>query len=194
VARPTAARSRIPLLAFLWLLCATASGAAAATVEVGAVSFALHFGLDRGWAFLFALVLCIGSVTGGVWVSVRNTMATPRRVIAYLAATAGGVALILLGGHLGTTLAGAALIGLVLPLLATFYSLALDALAPAGRRAELFALLRTASSLSVIVISGLLALLGLRAALAYSGVLLLLALTLTAAHVRRVTVPSGRVC
>src|SRR5690606_6825458 len=176
------ARRRIPPTALLWLFCAVASGGAVAAVEVGAVSFALAFGLEPKWAFLFALVLCAGSVAGGVWVSVRNRMPGPWKVVAFLAATAAGSGLVLSGGHIASTLAGAAAIGLFLPLLGTFYSLALDGLAPPGRRAEVFALLRTATTLGVIAASGLLALLGLQAALAGSLALLLIALSLAAAH------------
>ncbi|NKZ00547.1 MFS transporter [Nocardiopsis alborubida] len=175
-------RTPVPRAVLLWLFCATASAGAVAAVEVGAVSFALSFGLEAGWAFLFALVLCAGSVAGGVWVSVRNRTPAPWQVNAYLAATTAGSGLILVGGHLSLTLTGAAVIGLFLPMLGTFYSLVLDGLAPPDRRAEMFALLRTASSLGIITVSGLLALLGLRAALVGSFALLLIASCLAAAH------------
>lgn len=181
-ANQTDSPTRIARQALLWLFCATASGTAAATVEVGAVSLALTYGLDPGGAFVFALVLCIGSVTGGIWVSLRNRIPTLSRVIAFLTATTIGSGLILMGRHMAITLTGAAIIGLFLPMLSTFYSLALDELAPPERRAEVFAFLRTASSLSVIAVSGLLALLGLHAALIGSLALLLTALTLTTTH------------
>ncbi|WP_423463694.1 MFS transporter [Promicromonospora sp. MS192] len=182
VDEPARARRRIPRQAYVWLLCAAAGGGVVASVEVGAVSFALAFGLGPAWSFLFALVLCVGSVTGGVVVSVRNRMPRPWSVVTYLAATTAASALVLLGGHLATALAGAAVIGFFLPVLGTFYSLALDRLAPPDRRVELFALLRTATSLGVIVASGLLALLGLRATLAGTLVLLVCALGVTVAH------------
>lgn len=175
-------RTPVPRAVYLWLFCATASAGAVAAVEVGAVSFALSFGLEPGWAFLFALVLCAGSVAGGVWVSVRNRTPAPWQVVAFLTATTAGSGLVLVGGHLSLTLTGAAVIGLFLPMLGTFYSLALDGLAPPDRRAEMFALLRTASSLGIIAVSGLLALLGLRAALVGSFALLLVASCLAAAH------------
>lgn len=180
-----AARGRIPRTALVWLLCAAAGGAVVAAVEVGAVSFALSFGLGARWAFLFALVLCVGSVAGGVWVSIRNRMSTPRGVVIHLAATTAGSGLVLFGGHIALTLAGAAVIGFFLPVLGTFYSLALDKLAPPDRRTELFALLRTATSLGVILASGLLALLGLRIALAGAFALLVLALCVTVAQTLR---------
>lgn len=178
-------RARIPRTALVWLLCAAAGGASVAAVEVGAVSFALTFGLGEQWAFLFALVLCIGSVAGGVWVSIRNRVSTHRNVVIHLTATTVGSALVLFGGHLVVTLAGAAVIGFFLPVLGTFYSLALDRLAPPERRTELFALLRTATSLGVLLAAGLLAVLGLEAAVGGAFGLLVVALGVTVAHTLR---------
>lgn len=177
--RPTH-RERVPLTAYLWLLCSVANGASVAAIEVGAVSFALSFGLSPAWAFLFALTLCIGSVIGGVWVSVRNRMPGPWKVVAFLTATTLAFGSILFEGHLFLTLFAACVVGFFLPVTTTFYSLALDRLAPPDRRAELFALLRTSNSLGVLVTSGLLALLGLDAAL-IGGLGLLAASTLLAA-------------
>lgn len=182
VSATTRARRRVPRAVFLWLFCAIASGGAVAAVEVGAVSFALAFGLEPSWAFLFALALCVGSVLGGVWVSVRNRMPSLGKVITFLAATTTGSGLVLVEGHIALTLAGASVIGLFLPMLGTFYSLALDELATPERRAEMFAFLRTASSLGIIAVSGLLALLGLQAALIGSFALLLIAFSLATAH------------
>ncbi|GAA1595710.1 MFS transporter [Actinoplanes couchii] len=180
VAPPVSPRQPIPREAFLWLFCAAACSSAVAAVEVGAVSFALAFGLAPGLAFVFALVLCAGSVTGGVWISVRNRVLQPRTVVIMLAVAIGCSVLILTGGHLATTLAGAAVLGFLLPQFGTFYSLSLDRLAPANRRAEIFALQRTAGSLGVITISGLLALTGLHTALAVSLALLGVAFLLAA--------------
>jgi hypothetical protein len=179
--RSAQAHQPIPAQVLLWLLCAAAGSGVVAAVEVGAVSLALAFGLQVGWAFIFALVLCMGSVTGGIWVSVRNRMPETWKVVAFLATTTAASGLILAGGHIVTTLAGAAVIGFFLPILGAFYSLALDQLAPPHRRAEVFALLRTATSLGVITVSGLLALLGLQATLIGSFALLLVAF-LSALH------------
>lgn len=174
-------RQRLSPTVLLWLFCAMASGGAVATVEVGAVSFAVAFGLAPGWAFLFAIALCGGSVAGGIWVSVRNRRPPTGTVAAFLAATTAGSWLLVLGGHLVLTLGGAVVIGFFLPALGTFYSLALDDLAPPHRRAEMFAMLRTATSLGVIVVSGLLAVLGLRATIVGTFVLLATALVLVTA-------------
>ncbi|GAA2677370.1 MULTISPECIES: MFS transporter [Actinosynnema] len=170
----------LPREALVWLCCAAAGSGAVAAVEVGAVSFALAFGLGPGWAFLFASVLCAGSILGGIRVSVRNRVPGVRTVALYLAASTAGACATLAGGHLVVTLAGAAVLGFFLPLLGTFYSLALDALAPPHRKAEVFALQRVANAVGVISVSGLLALLGLRAALIGGATMLLAATCLVA--------------
>lgn len=188
-ARPRRPRESIGRGVALWLCCAGASGAVVAAIEVGAVSFALAFGLDAGWAFVFALMLCAGSVSGGIWVSVRNRVPGLPTVAVFLAVTTAAAGLILAGGHLVTTLAGAAVIGFLLPVLGTYYSLVVDRLAPPHRRAELFALLRTANNLGVIAVSGLLALLGLRAALTGSVVLLVVSTVLVTVHAARARGP-----
>ncbi|MEH0108508.1 MFS transporter [Tersicoccus sp. MR15.9] len=183
--RPRTPRQPFPPGVLLWLLCAGASGAVVAAIEVGAVSFALSFGLGPGWAFLFALVLCVGSVSGGVWVSIRNRVPGLGKVAVFLAATTAAAGLVLVGGNLATTLVGAAVIGFLLPVLGTFYSLVVDRLSPPHRRAELFAVLRTANNLGVIAVSGLLAVLGLTAALVGSFALLVLSTVLVTAHAVR---------
>ncbi|ACU37810.1 MFS transporter [Actinosynnema mirum] len=176
----TPAGGGLPREALVWLCCAAAGSGAVAAVEVGAVSFALAFDLGPGWAFLFASVLCAGSVLGGIRVSVRNRVPSTAAVAGYLAASTAGACATLAGGHLVVTLAGAAVLGFFLPLLGTFYSLALDALAPPHRKAEVFALQRVAGAVGVISVSGLLALLGLRAALIGGATLLLAATCLVA--------------
>ncbi|HWS38163.1 MAG TPA: MFS transporter [Actinoplanes sp.] len=177
-------RRAIPREAYLWLFCSLACAGSVAAVEVGAVSFALSFGMTPGLAFVFALVLCAGSVSGGIGVSVRNRMPANRTIVVLLAVATAAATLILAGGHLATTLAGAAVLGFLLPQFGTFYSLSLDRLAPPGRRAEVFALQRTAGSLGVITISALLATAGLRAALIGGVALLGAALLLAARHTR----------
>lgn len=178
--RQRRSHTRLPWAVFLWLICSIATGASVAAVEVGAVAFALSFDLAPAWAFVFALALCVGSVLGGVWVSVRNRTPPVWKVVMFLAASSLGLGLALLDAHLSVTLAGAFVVGIFLPMLGTFYSLALDGLAPADRRAELFAHLRTANALGVMGVSGLLALFGLHAALVSGLGLLVLATALVA--------------
>ncbi|SEE84546.1 MFS transporter [Ruania alba] len=164
----------------LWLLCATAGSAAVAGIEVGAVSLAIRFGLTPAAGFLFATTLCLASVAGGIWVSARNRTSPAVTVVVQLLVTTVGTLLIAVGPALWTTLLGAVLVGALLAPLGTHYSLTLDRLAPEPRRAEVFALLRTAQSLGIIAVSGLLTLTSLPVALAGSSVLMAVA-TLAAA-------------
>ncbi|MDN5807346.1 MFS transporter [Brevibacterium sp.] len=202
-ARPTPAatrragrRSPVPGTVWIWLFASGATGAAIAGIEVGAVSFALSFGLNPAWAFLFALALCIGSVLGGIWVSIRNRMPGRWKVTTFFAITTAAFTLLLIDGPIAVTLAGALVVGWFLPMLDTFYLLALDALAPEDRRAEMFALLRTTNALGIMATSGLLALFGLTTALFGALGLLVIATALAAVYStrgrrRRQTVPLG---
>lgn len=149
----------------LWLLCAAAGGATVAGIEIGAVALALNFGYQPAVAVLFTVPLCIASVAGGLWVSVRNRRAPRGVVVAQLVVMSAGAALAASGLSVATTLAGAILIGLVLAPLATHYSLILDSLAPPHRRPEVFALLRTANACGVILASALLTAVSLSTAL-----------------------------
>lgn len=158
------------------------------------MSFALSFGLNPAWAFLFALALCIGSVLGGIWVSIRNRMPGRWKVTTFFAITTAAFTLLLIDGPIAVTLAGALVVGWFLPMLDTFYLLALDALAPEDRRAEMFALLRTTNALGIMATSGLLALFGLTTALFGALGLLVIATALAAVYStrgrrRRQTVP-----
>ncbi|GAA1854213.1 MFS transporter [Brevibacterium marinum] len=186
---PAALRSRrrapVPGAVWIWLFASGATGASIAGIEVGAVSFALSFGLSPAWAFLFALAMCIGSVLGGVWVSIRNRMPGRWKVVSFFAITTVAFALLLVDGHIGLTLTGALIVGWFLPMLDTFYLLALDALAPEERRAEMFALLRTTNALGIMATSGLLALLGLTAALVGALGLLAIATVLAGVYFTR---------
>lgn len=140
----------------VWLVCAAGGGSAVAGIEIGAVALALHFNHEPAFAVLFTVPLCLASVTGGIWVSVRNRMATQRTVLMQLSAMTLGSVLAALEISLALTVLGAVLIGSVLAPLATHYSLALDKLAPPQKKAEVFALLRTANALGVIFTSALL--------------------------------------
>ncbi|WP_411036920.1 MFS transporter [Shinella sp. BYT-45] len=149
----------------LWLFCAGAGGAAVAAIEIGAVALALSFGYAPGWAILFTVPLCLASVAGGAWISVRNRMATRTVVLIQLSTMTLGCALAALGQSLAATIAGAVLIGSVLAPLATYYSLVLDMVAPPQRRPEVFALLRTANAIGVIFTSAVLTIVSLSMAL-----------------------------
>jgi MFS family permease len=149
----------------LWLSCAAAEGAAVAAIEIGAVALALKFGFDPALAILFTVPLCIASVAGGVWVSLRNRMAGRKAVLAQLAVMTFGATLAALGPSLAVTILGAVLIGAVIAPLSTYYSLVLEALAPPQKRPEVFALLRTANAIGVIFASALLTVFSLAGAM-----------------------------
>lgn len=135
----------------LWLVCSAAGGATVAAVEIGAVALALRFGFEPALAIVFTVPLCLASIAGGIWVSVRNREPSRRLVTLQLAVMATGAGLAAAQVSTVATVAGAVLIGVVLAPLGTFYSLMLDALAPPHRRAEAFALLRTANAVGVIL-------------------------------------------
>jgi MFS family permease len=169
----------------LWLMCAAAGGATVASIEIGAVALALNFGYEPALAILFTVPLCLASVTGGIWTSVRNRMATRKAVVAQLAVMMLGAALAALNLSVVTTIVGAVLIGSVLAPLATYYSLVLDTLAPPHRRAEVFALLRTANAIGVIFASAVLTAVSLSMALiVVTGLMFVAALTVAIASAR----------
>lgn len=182
----TAAKTRIitwPIC--LWLLCAAATYAAVAAVEIGAVAVAISFGFSPNLGFIFPVVLCIGSVAGGIWVSVRNRRASGRMVILYLGMTAFGSGLIAWNQSVILTMIGSIIAGYLLPLLATHYQLVLDELAPPHRRAEVFALLRNAGSIGLITISLTLTVWSLSVTLITAAIFILVAtLTALAARIR----------
>ena len=149
----------------LWLACAAAGGSTVAAIEIGAVALALKFGYEPAFAILFTVPLCLASVAGGIWVSVRNRLASRRIVVVQLGVMTLGAALAALGSSLVTTVIGAILIGFVLAPLGTHYALALDRLAPPRKRPEVFALLRTANAIGVIFASAALTVISLSGAL-----------------------------
>ncbi|PYE29902.1 hypothetical protein C8J38_11168 [Rhizobium sp. PP-WC-2G-219] len=140
----------------VWLFCAMAGGAAVAMIEVGAVALALGSGFKPELGVIFTVALCIASVCGGVWVSVRNRLAQRRTVVLLLAAAATGMALVCLQLSIELSIVGCVIVGLMIAPLGTYYSVVLDGLAPPSKRAEVFALLRTASSVGVILSSAML--------------------------------------
>lgn len=149
----------------LWLVCAAAGGATVAAIEIGAVALALKFGYKPALAIIFTVPLCLASVAGGVWVSVRNRMATRKIVLAQLSIMTLGSVLAALELSVAMTVLGCVLMGFVLAPLGTYYSLVLDKLTPPRRRAETFALLRTASAVGVILASAILTMFSLSLAL-----------------------------
>src|SRR5699024_7560994 len=76
---PDRMRSRLRLTPsiLLWLVCGAAGSASIAAIEIGAVSMAVSFGMPATWGVVFPIALCVTSILGGLWVSVRNRV--PRR-------------------------------------------------------------------------------------------------------------------
>lgn len=59
----------------LWFACVTAGASTVAAIEIGAVALAMKFGYEPALAILFTVPLCLASVAGSLWGSVRNRMA-----------------------------------------------------------------------------------------------------------------------
>jgi hypothetical protein len=170
----------------LWLTCAAAGGAAVAAIEIGAVALALNFGYHPTLAIVFTVPLCLASVSGGIWVSVRNRMATRKAVLIQLLFLTLGSALVAFNLSITTTVIGTVLMGSVLAPLSTYYSLILDTLAPPQRRAEVFALLRTANATGVIFTSAVLTVASLSMALiAVTGLMVMATFVVAIASARR---------
>jgi len=159
----------------LWLACTMANSSVASSIEIGAVSLAMDYGFAPEMGFIFTVALCVASVGGGVWVSIRNRM--PRRsvVIFYLALMSTGATLIASHLSVAVTVLGAVIIGCCLAPLSTYYSLMLDAMSPPHRRAELFALSRTANSIGIILTSASLTLTSLSFTQTLSATIIILA-------------------
>lgn len=171
----------------LWLACTVANSAVVSSIEIGAVSLAMSYGFPPAMGFIFTVALCVASVAGGVWVSVRNRMPGRSAVLAYLGLMSTGAAIIAAHGSVVVTIVGAVIVGCSLAPLGTYYSLMLDALSPPQRKAEVFALSRTANSIGIILTSATLTLTSLVVMQAGSATLIFMA-TLTvgiASFVRR---------
>ncbi len=137
----------------LWLACTMANSAVVSSIEIGAVSLAMNYGFPPAMGFIFTVALCVASVAGGVWVSVRNRMPRRSAVLVYLVLMSTGAALIASHQSVVVTIVGALIVGCFLAPLGTYYSLMLDALSPPHRKAEVFALSRTANSIGIILTS-----------------------------------------
>lgn len=187
--RPPAAPARVRreamrLRTAVWLFAAGSASACVAAVEVGAVALALRHELAPSAAFLFTVPLCVGSVLGGVWVSVRNRRLRRRTVVVMLSLTAAGMVAVTWDGWIGSAIAGAVLIGLFLAPLGMAFSLFLDDVLPPAQRAVGFALLRTAKAVGVIAASSTIAFGSLAASLLASAALALVSAVIVAVYAR----------
>ena len=174
----------IRLGTLVWLLAAASASACVASIEVGAVALALRDELAPSAAFLFTVPLCVGSVLGGVWISVRNRRLRQRTVVTMLLLTAAGILAVAWDAWIGTVIAGVVLTGLCLAPLGTSFSLFIDDVLPQARRAEGFALLRTSKSVGLIFSSSVIAFVSLEASFVVSAALAFLSAIIVALHAR----------
>ena len=168
----------------VWLLAAASASACVASIEVGAVALALRHELAPSAAFLFTVPLCVGSVLGGVWISVRNRRLRQRTVVAMILLTVVGILAVAWDVWIGTAIAGVVLIGLFLAPLGTSFSLFINDVLPQARRAEGFALLRTSKSVGLIFSSSVIAFVSLEASLLVSAALAFVSAIIVAVHAR----------
>jgi MFS transporter, DHA1 family, inner membrane transport protein len=159
--RITAGKSRLSsgsrLASWVWLICTCASGAAVGAIEVGAVALAVNLGLDPQAAILFTVSLCVASVCGGAWISIRNRIFGVPIAAGLIFVMTVGAALVAFEVSITASVIGCVLVGLVMAPLSTFYSVTVEVEAPLERRAEAFALLRTANSMGLVFASAALA-------------------------------------
>jgi MFS family permease len=174
-------RGSIPLGTGIWLFARVSMTACVASIEVGAVALALRDDLEPRAALLFVVPLCIASVLGGVWISVRNRRLRRPTVASMLLLTGGAMLVVRWDPSLWSVIAGVVLVGMFLAPLSTAFSLFLDDLLPAGRRAEGFALLRSAHAIGLIVASALIALVSLDAAFLVAAALAVTSVVVVAA-------------
>jgi MFS transporter, DHA1 family, inner membrane transport protein len=147
----------IPPRAAIWLLAAASASACVASIEVGSVLLALRYQLAPGAALLFTVPMCVASVLGGVWTSIRNRRFRQRTVVAMFLLTVIGMLTIAWNTWIGFTIAGVVLVGLFLAPLGTSFSLSIEGTLPQSRRVEGFAMLRASSSVGIIVASSMIA-------------------------------------
>ena len=170
----------------VWLLAAASASACVASIEVGALALALRHELAPGAAFLFTVPLCVGSVLGGVWISVRNRRLRQRTVVVMMLLTVVGMLAVAWDAWIGSALAGVVLIGVFLAPLGTSFSLLIDDVLPPTRRPEGFALLRTSKSVGLITASSVIAFGSLAAAFLVSAGLAAVSAIIVALHARSV--------
>jgi MFS transporter, DHA1 family, inner membrane transport protein len=160
--QPTQERTRlgqqsIPVRTAIWLLAATSAGACVASIEVGSVLLALRYQLAPSAALLFTVPMCIASVLGGVWTTIRNRRFRQWTVVGMFLLTVVGMLIIAWNTWIGFTIAGVVLVGLFLAPLGTSFSLFMEDTLPKARRVEGFAMLRASNSVGIIVASSVIA-------------------------------------
>lgn len=167
----------------IWLLCALAGSSAVACVETGAVAMALRFDRGASYGAVFAVILCLASVTGGAVITWANRSLPIVVVIALLGTMLTGSLGLALSPAIPGALAGTVLIGLCMAPVGTYYSIVIESLVAPDRRSEAFSVLRAAQGTGVVLSALLLTVLPIqRVCLVASG---LLAIAICAVTVTR---------
>lgn len=179
--RSTRGEGSIPTAAAVWVFATVGSSACVSSVEVGAVALAIRHDLAPSAALLFTVPLCLASTLGGVWVSVRNRRWRQSRVAAMLLLTGAGMVVVASTPGVAFAISGVVLVGAFLAPLDTSFSLSLEDILPAGRRAEGFALLRAARGIGLIIGSSALAFRSLHASFLVAAALALISAIMIAA-------------
>lgn len=169
-------RGSIPPVFLVWLICALAMSSAVGLVEVGAVTIALDLGMPARLGAVFAVTLCLASVTGGLLTTWLGPPSTTAMIVGMLSTTLAGAACVGLARHVGVAIAGAVLIGIFLAPLMTSFSLASEALLPRGRRTEGFSWLRISAGVGVSATSLAITFMPVRSTASIIGALLVLAI------------------
>lgn len=137
----------------LWLACACVTAAAITAIEIGAVSIALGFDLRPEYGAVFTGTLCMASLAGSTWISIRNRIPSTRQVVVMLCLITAGTTLISTQHSMVTAIVGCALVGIGAAPLKAHCSIQINSLVASEMRAEAFSLLKTSTSVGTIVTS-----------------------------------------
>lgn len=136
-----------------WLACACVTAAAITAIEIGAVSIALGFDLRPEYGAVFTGTLCMASLAGSTWISIRNRIPSTRQVVVMLCLITAGTTLISTQHSMVTAIVGCALVGIGAAPLKAHCSIQINSLVASEMRAEAFSLLKTSTSVGTIVTS-----------------------------------------
>ncbi|WP_246622884.1 hypothetical protein [Rhizobium laguerreae] len=145
----------IPRGVQVWLACACVNAAAVSAIEIGAVSIALGLSLKPEHGAVITGTLCVASLAGSTWMSMRNRQYRACHVLIMLSLATAGAALIAINYSLATSLLGSAIVGAAgVPLIA-YCSFEIGNQVAPEMRPEVFSLLKTTTSAATILISAL---------------------------------------
>ncbi len=145
----------IPRGVQVWLALACVNAAAVSAIEIGAVSIALGLSLKPEHGAVVTGTLCVASLAGSTWMSVRNRHYPACHVLIMLSLATTGAALVAIKYSLATSLLGSAIVGAAgVPLIA-YCSFEIGNRVTPEMRPEVFSLLKTTTSAATILISAL---------------------------------------